>query len=548
LPVPQLDCRLGIDVGGTNTDAVILDPSDRVLAKSKVACTPDITGGITVAIDAVLRAPGADSGRITHVMLGTTHATNAVLERRKLRRVAVIRIGGPGTHGIRPMFEWPRDLAEVVSVGETIVDGGIEFDGRDISPFDGDAVARFLGEVGGAAEGVAITSVFAPVSPRHELLAAEVVKRELGEVQVSLSHEIGSVGLLERENATILNAALVSVASDVARAMQEALAAHGLQPATFFAQNDGTLMALDLALRYPVLTIGSGPANSIRGAAFLTGTADSLVVDVGGTSTDVGVLVNGFPRESSRGVDIGGIRTNFRMPDLVTIALGGGSVISPESGTVRIGPRSVGYRLQAEALVFGGTTPTLTDGAVACGRAALGDAGLIGMHGQLLETAVRRADAMLAEAIDRVKTAKGDRSLIAVGGGSILVPDRIPGVSEVIRPEHFDAANAIGAAIASVSGNVDRIFHIGAGGRQAVLDEARDEAREHAVAAGADPDTVQIVEVEEIPLAYLATPAVRIRVKAAGALGGLQEQHLQARLARQSRAARLSRPSAGPQT
>jgi len=545
--VPHPDCRLGIDVGGTNTDAAILDSADRVLAKAKVACTPDITGGITAAIDAVMRAPGIDVGRITHVMLGTTHATNAVLERRKLRRVAVIRIGGPATYAIRPMFEWPRDLADAVSAGETIVDGGIEFDGRDLSPFDGDAVARFLGEVAGAAEAVAITSVFAPVSPRHELLAAEVVKRELGEVPTSLSHEIGSVGLLERENATILNAALVDVARDVASAMQEALAVHGMQPATFFAQNDGTLMALDHALRYPVLTIGSGPANSIRGAAFLTGTTDSLVVDVGGTSTDVGVLANGFPRESSYGVEIGGIRTNFRMPDLVTIALGGGSVISLESGAARIGPRSVGYRLETEALVFGGAVATLTDSAVATGRAALGNPRLIGEHRRLLEHAARQADAMLADAIDRVKTSKGDRALIAVGGGSILVPDDIPGVSEVIRPSHFDAANAIGAAIASVSGNVDRIFHIGAGGREAALDEACEEAREHAVGAGADPGTVQIVEIEEIPLAYLTSPAVRIRAKAAGALGGgQQEQHLHARLARQPRAGRQSGPAARP--
>jgi hypothetical protein len=118
----------------------------------------------------------------------------------------------------------------------------------------------------------------------------------------------------------------------------------------------------------------------------------------------------------------------------------------------------------------------------------------------------------------------------------------MPGVSEVIRPEHFDAANAIGAAIASVSGNVDRIFHLGAGGRQAALDEAQDEAREHAVAAGGDPGTVQIIEIEEIPLAYLTSPAIRIRAKAAGALGGLQVQHRQADLGRQSRAARQSWP------
>jgi hypothetical protein len=318
--VPAPDCRLGIDVGGTNTDAVIMDAADRVVAKAKVPCTPDITGGIMAAIDTVLQAPGVEPHRITHVMLGTTHATNAVLERKKLRRVAVVRLGGPATHAIRPMFEWPKDLAAAVSVGAEIVDGGIEFDGRDLSPLDTDALARFLGRVGGSAQGVVITSVFAPVSARQELQAAEIVKRELGDVHISLSHEIGSLGLLERENATILNGALAGVANDVADAMRHALAAHHLQPATFFAQNDGTLMGLDHVLRYPVLTIGSGPANSVRGAAFLTSTADSLVVDVGGTSTDVGVLVNGFPRESSQGVEIGGVRTNFRMPDLVTIA------------------------------------------------------------------------------------------------------------------------------------------------------------------------------------------------------------------------------------
>ncbi|HEX5302395.1 MAG TPA: hydantoinase/oxoprolinase family protein, partial [Streptosporangiaceae bacterium] len=320
-----LDCRLGLDVGGTNTDAVIMNTADRVIAKAKVPGTADITGGIVAAIDAVLRAPGVDPRRITHVMLGTTHATNAVLERVNLRRVAVIRIGGPATRSIRPMFSWPQDLVDAVSVGAAIVDGGIEFDGRDLSPLDTDAIARFLGQVGEQAEGVSITSVFAPVSARHELLAAEVVKRELGEVHLSLSHEIGSIGLMERENATILNGALAGVARDVARAMRAALTAHGLDPVTFFAQNDGTLMGLDQALRYPVLTIGSGPANSVRGAAFLTGLSDSLVADVGGTSTDVGVLTNGFPRDSSQGVEIGGVRTNFRMPDLVTIALGGGT-------------------------------------------------------------------------------------------------------------------------------------------------------------------------------------------------------------------------------
>ena len=314
-------------------------------------------------------SPPSSAGRIGHVMLGTTHATNAVLERKRLERVAAVRIGAPSTTSIPPLYDWPPDLREAISVGEAIIRGGIEYDGREIVPLGGDELRAFLGEVAGQAEAIAVTSVFASVSDRHEVAAADIIREELGDLPVSLSHEIGSIGLLERENATVMNAALRSVATEVATALESALAAYDLEPVIFFAQNDGTLMALDYAIRHPVLTIGSGPANSIRGAAYLTGASDTLVADVGGTSTDVGVLVNGFPRESSAAVDIGGVRTNFRMPDLVAIALGGGSIVEDADPVPRVGPASVGYRLHEQALVFGGSTATLTDAAVACGRA-----------------------------------------------------------------------------------------------------------------------------------------------------------------------------------
>ena len=507
------DLRLGVDVGGTNTDAVVLDVDDRLLAKAKVPTTPDVMSGIEGAIAAVVQQ--VDRQRITHAMFGTTHATNAVLERRGLRRVGVLRLAGPATRAIRPLFGWPADLRDVVSAGERIVDGGIEFDGRELSPLDREAVARFAADVAGHAEAIAITSVFAPVSDEHERAAEEIVRKELGSLPVSLSSEIGSVGLLERENATVLNAALVDVATAVSGAIGGALERHGLKPKTFFAQNDGTLMDLDFAIRFPVLTIGSGPANSIRGAAYLTGRTDAIVVDVGGTSTDVGVLVHGFPRESSLGVEIGGIRTNFRMPDLVTIALGGGTVVSGD----RVGPASVGYRIREEALVFGGPTPTLTDAGVAANRFdSLGDAGALAAHRPLLAQAIARSDEMLADAIDRVKTSREPVPVVAVGGGAPLVPELLPGSSEVLRPEHSDVANAIGAAIATVSGEVDRIFHLGAGGREAAVAEASHEAIDRAVSAGASKEGVQVVGIDEVPLAYLTNPAVRIRVKAAGPL------------------------------
>ena len=205
-------------------------------------------------------------------------------------------------------------------------------------------------------------------------------------------------------------------------------------------------MALDHALRFPVLTIGSGPANSLRGAAYLTGRDDGIVIDVGGTSTDIGVLVGGFPRESSQAVEIGGIRTNFRMPDIVSIAIGGGTIVRPG----QVGPDSVAWRIHSEALAFGGATPTLTDAALLAGRAQ--DIGTLSARTPRMPPcwppAWRLADAAVADAIDRVKTSRAAVPLIAVGGGSIILADRIAGVSEVLRPPNHDVANAIGAAIA----------------------------------------------------------------------------------------------------
>jgi N-methylhydantoinase A/oxoprolinase/acetone carboxylase beta subunit len=276
-------------------------------------------------------------------------------------------------------------------------------------------------------------------------------------------------------------------------------------------------MSADFAERYPVLTFASGPTNSMRGAAFLSGRQDAVVVDIGGTTSDFGALTNGFPREAAVAVEVGGVRTNFRMPDVTSIGLGGGSLAS-EDGRL-IGPRSVGYRLLQEAMVFGGQTLTATDIAVASGRADLGDRRLLAkISPSIVEHAIRKIDEMLALGIDRVKTGAAPDPVILVGGGSVLVQDGLEGVSELIRPDHFEAANAVGAAIAQISGEVDRVFSLGEMSRQRALDEAKSDAVDRAVAAGADRSSIQIVEVEDVPLAYLPGNATRIRVKAVGDL------------------------------
>ena len=167
--------------------------------------------------------------------------------------------------------------------------------------------------------------------------------------------------------------------------------------------------------------------------------------------------------------------------------------------------------------MFGGETPTLTDAAVAAGRAQVGEHAPPPRLAALLRSGLEAADVLLADAIDRVKVGRGDRPLVLVGGGSVLVPDSLPGVSEILRPAHHDVANAIGAAIAMASGRWEEVVN-DAGNRAAMIEAVAERARDRAVQAGADPSTVEIVEMDEVPLAYLDRPAVRVTVKAAGPL------------------------------
>jgi N-methylhydantoinase A/oxoprolinase/acetone carboxylase beta subunit len=510
--------RIGIDVGGTNTDAVLMDER-RVLAEVKTPTTPDVTGGIVTALRSLIAESGVEAPQIQGVMIGTTHFTNAVVEAKRLMPTAAIRLGLPATQALPPMVDWPPRLRDALGNHWFLAHGGHEFDGREISPLAPDEIRRFAAEIGKREiRSVAISSVFSPVNSEFEQQTAAIVAEELPGTMISLSHEIGRIGLLERENATIMNACLRDLAVSIVEAFHAALDEFGIEAPVYLSQNDGTLMSVDFAERYPVATFASGPTNSMRGAAFLSGIGDCAVVDIGGTTSDVGVLQHGFPREASIAVEIGGVRTNFRMPDVFSFGLGGGSIVRDE-GELTIGPDSVGYELTTRALVFGGSELTTTDLAVAAGMAEIGDASLVaGLDRGLVDRGVRLIEAEIAEAVDRMKTSAGQIPVVVVGGGSILLGDSLPGASEVVKPEHFAVANAIGAAIAQIGGEVDRVFSLEQTPREEALQQARDEATQKAVAAGASPGTVQIVDVEEVPLAYLPSNATRIHVKAVGEL------------------------------
>lgn len=516
------DLSIGVDVGGTNTDAVVLDGDGRVLAWTKRATTADITSGIRASIRDVLATIGDDRSRVSRVMLGTTHATNAIVQRRQLDRVAMIRLGAPAATEYPPLTGWPDDLVRMVLAGSAMLGGGHMVDGTPISPLDRDGILRFVDGLE-SFDAIAVAGIFSPSSPDQELEVADLLRGHLGQdTRVFLSQDIGPTGLLERENATVLNAALYSVARSVTEALVTVVAEEGLDATTFFAQNDGTLMSLDYAAQYPVLTIGSGPANSIRGAAYLSGHDDAIVIDVGGTTSDLGVVVGGFPRESTLPREIGGVRTNFRMPDILSVGIGGGTIVDVASG--RVGPDSVGYRIDPEGLLFGGSTPTLTDAAALSGRPVAGRTlpALPAQTTEALERALAVVADRLEEAVERLSLGRMDIPLVVVGGGGFLVPDTLASAGRILRPDHGGVANAVGAAISLAGGRADQMAPMG--DRDRAIAEASEAAIAKAIQAGADPLQVSVVEVLETHVPYTTQPTVNVTVKAAGPLARLSAE------------------------
>ncbi|MDF2981758.1 MAG: hydantoinase [Devosia sp.] len=510
--------RIGIDVGGTNTDAVVMDGAT-VIAGVKAATTADVMTGVVNALKAVLEASKMEASAIDVVMIGTTHFTNAVVQRRDLAKTAAVRLGLPATASLPPMVDWPEDLKAAIGGTGYLAHGGNEFDGRVISPLDEKELLGIAEDI--KAKGIntiAITSVFSPVTGEFEKQAGEILAKALPGVHITLSSDIGRIGLLERENAAIMNACLRDLSRHVIEAFRKAITETGIRGRFYLTQNDGTLMDAAFAEKFPVLTFASGPTNSMRGAAFLSGVADAIVVDIGGTTSDVGSLHKGFPRQATVAVEVGGVRTNFRMPDVFSIGLGGGSHVVETGDAIKVGPTSVGYRIVTEALIFGGSTLTTSDVIVASGRAELGDRAKVAhLTPEFITRTQAKIMSMLEDCVERSRLSPEPLPVIVVGGGSILVDGPIGGL-EVIKPNHFAVANAVGAAIAQVSGEVDRVYALAEIGRDQALTDAKERATEAAVAAGALRSSIEIVDVEDVPLAYLPGNATRVRVKAVGEL------------------------------
>ena len=331
---------LGIDTGGTYTDAVLLnDETDAIVARAKSLTTrPDLALGIGAAIDAVLKESKLPASEISMVSLSTTLATNALVEGQG-GRVALIFIGFNEAELTK------ADLSDALNGDPVvIVEGGHTHSGGESAPFDVEDFYAGLESISVPISGVAIAAKFATRNPAHEIAARDIV-REVLDVPVTCSHELSAaLGGPKRALTAVLNARLVGLIERLITATEHHITSRGIKARLMVVRGDGALISAELARERPIETILSGPAASIAGAQWLTGEQNALVSDIGGTTTDVCILRNGLPKIDQQGAKVGKYRTMVEAVAMRTFGLGGDSVVSVVEGLeggLLLGPRRV---------------------------------------------------------------------------------------------------------------------------------------------------------------------------------------------------------------
>jgi N-methylhydantoinase A/oxoprolinase/acetone carboxylase beta subunit len=329
---------LGVDTGGTYTDAVLLhEAEDRVLATAKSLTTrPDLAVGVGRAIDSVIAQAGVLPRDVALVSLSTTLATNALVEGQG-GRVALVVIGFEAAELGR------AGLADALKGDPVIMlAGGHNHAGVEVAPLDLDGLAAQVAALGDGISGVAVAASFATRNPAHELAARDVI-RALTNLPVTCSHELSSgLGGPKRALTAVLNARLIGMLDGLISACEAHLAQIGVAARLMVVRGDGALVSAALARERPIETILSGPAASVAGARWLTGEADALVSDIGGTTTDVCLLRDGRPAIDPDGARVGPYRTMVEAVAMRTTGLGGDSevhLVEGLEGGLRLGPR-----------------------------------------------------------------------------------------------------------------------------------------------------------------------------------------------------------------
>ncbi len=331
---------LGVDTGGTYTDAVLIRDETEVVASAKALTTrDDLAEGIGSAVRAVLAEARIDPRDVSLTSLSTTLATNALVEGQG-GRVALIYIGfrerDLEAHGLRDALKGDPVL---------LCNGGHDHAGSEIAPLDEAALRLFLEQYGRQVSAFAVAAQFGTRNPAHELRVAELVEEITGR-PVSASHQLSAkLNGPKRAMTALLNARLIGMIDRLIKRAGDTFESLGISAPMMVVRGDGALISAEQARERPIETILSGPAASLVGARWLTGAENGLVSDIGGTTTDVAVLKDGRPRIDPAGARVGPYRTMVEAVAMRTTGLGGDSAVEMvTTGLVRavtLGPGRV---------------------------------------------------------------------------------------------------------------------------------------------------------------------------------------------------------------
>lgn len=495
--------KLGIDVGGTNIDFALVSSSDELLYAKKIPTNSNISELILAEIMSLVDECSINIVDIKSIQLGTTLALNSLLELKQLSKVGLLRLAGHKPD-LPPAYFWSNEQRKAMLAGYRTLDGGRDYDNQILTALHGQQIKTAVEElITEGAESLAIISVFSPLYADDEIKALEIIRRQFA-LPACLSHTVGTLGFISRENAVICNAALKTILQKQFTALETLLRTSGFQGVLWISNNNGTLMQLEEAIEFPIKTIASGPTNSLLGAAKLAQCNNAIVVDIGGTSTDIGLVENGLPVNSIKGNDIAGISCQLLAPDITALAMGGGSLIDCQNNVYKIGPQSVGASLLNVCQTNGGPEWTLYD---------VGQRALQSDHHESKQILLQLLTRIQSE-IEALVPDADTKPILLVGGGAALIPESLLS-RRFVRPKYYTVANAYGAALSEVSAQMDCIIQ-----SDQNIDQSIEQLEQKviclAIGKGADRESVRIIEKKILPLYYMQQPMYRILMTAAG--------------------------------
>ncbi|WP_409304879.1 hydantoinase/oxoprolinase N-terminal domain-containing protein [Peribacillus sp. SCS-155] len=516
--------KLGIDVGGTNTDAVIVRNNGKLLSWSKHLTTADITSGIGAAAKEVLQDANISPEQIEGVFVGTTHVLNALYQPVNLSKTALIRITNRPSL-IKPAVDWPEDLKKYLS-SIYHFQSSYDYTGRKNGPLimdSHDFNNLLYGIKEGNIESICIVGAYSPLYDAEEQEVKKQIEAYFPAIPITMSHHIGSTGFIERENAALLNAILSKVMRQAMIDLSSVFERLSLNCPCWITQNDGSLMEIQEAIDYPVLTIGSGITNSFRGASILSDIARCIVVDVGGSTVDIGKVVDGQPEVSVSSTSFLDIAVNMRVPKLSSLPFGGGSLISVEQELVHI-KETIANDIERYGISWGGSTWTLTDSFLKVYPESFSDdkinlKGLENLSEADCRKVIKKVMMEIKTKIARFQPNNEMLPIVLVGGGSPLILNRLFGkYQKIIHPAGYLICNAVGACFAPLSAQVDKVFWLKDKTKQQIIDEQTEQLIQQLIQKGANRESIRLASIEEYPFDYMKGEVLRIRLKVLGDL------------------------------